>query len=182
MKKFAVSLIIALAFATGARAADEQAKPALNPATVAAVSKLLDSMNYRSMARQIMQVTSQQMQPGMLQAMEAAINSNSELDAGQKAEALELAKSKLPALNSKLQEFFADPALIEEMQAATVQVYARNFSVGEIEQLAAFYRTPLGKKMLAKMPAIASESVVASQQVIMPRLEKLMREIVGVFE
>jgi len=182
MKKFAVSLIFALAFATSAQAAGEQAKPALNPATVTAVNKLLDSMNYRSMARQVMQGTFQQMQPGLLQTMEAIINAEPNLDADQKAKALELAQSKVPHITGKLQEFFADPALVEELQAATVQVYARNFSVAEIEQLAAFYRTPLGKKMLARMPAIASESVAASQQIIMPRLGKMMQEIVSAFE
>jgi len=182
MKKLVASLIFALAFATGAQAAGEQAKPALNPATVAAVNKLLDSMNYRSMARQIMQATFQQMQPGLAQIMETAINASPKLDADQKAEALERVKSKLPDVNSKLQELFTDPSLIEEMQAATVQVYARNFSVAEIEQLAAFYRTPLGKKILVRMPAIASESVAASQQVITPRLDKMMQEIVSAFE
>ncbi|MTW10624.1 DUF2059 domain-containing protein [Pseudoduganella eburnea] len=181
MKKFAVSLVAAFAFVS-AHAADKPAAPAPNPAVVSAVSKLLDSMNYRSLMEQTMKASMQQMEPAMAQTMEAAINANKKLNAEQKAQALELAKSKLPVMVGKMRTMFADPALIDEMQVAVTQIYARNYSLEEINQLAAFYRTPLGKKMMAKTPAIAAESMAVSQQIVMPRVEKLMAEVMEVFE
>jgi uncharacterized protein len=43
-------------------------------------------------------------------------------------------------------------------------VYARNFSVDEIHDLIAFYKTPTGQKLIARQPIIAHESMVAGQQ------------------
>ena len=43
-------------------------------------------------------------------------------------------------------------------------IYARNFSAAELRDLAAFYRTPIGQKLLQKMPTIAQESMTAGQQ------------------
>ncbi|WP_028100441.1 DUF2059 domain-containing protein [Pseudoduganella violaceinigra] len=182
MKKFAVSLVVALAFAAGAQAAEKPAVPASSPATVAAVNKLLTSMNFRALLGQTMQASMGQMQPMMERSVAAAINANPELDAGQKEEALALAKSRLPEVSGKLQAMFTDPAMLDDIQAATVQVYARNYTVAEIEQLSAFYRTPLGKKLLARTPAVAAESSAAIQEVMMPRLEKVMQEIMSSFK
>jgi hypothetical protein len=43
-------------------------------------------------------------------------------------------------------------------------VYARNFTPDELRQVIAFYRAPTGQKLLAKMPTITQESMVAGQQ------------------
>ncbi len=182
MKKFAVSLLAAFAFASVAQAAEQAAVAAPNPAVVTAVTKLLDSMNYRSLMEQTMKASLQQVEPAMVQSMESAVNANKKLSPEQKAQALEMAKSKLPAMLGKMRTMFADPALIDEMQAAMIQIYARHYTVEEINQLAAFHRTPLGKKMMAQTPAIAAESMAVSQQIVMPRIEKLMGEMMEAFE
>jgi uncharacterized protein len=43
-------------------------------------------------------------------------------------------------------------------------VYARNFSVDEIHDLIAFYKTPTGEKLLQRQGVIARESMAAGQQ------------------
>jgi uncharacterized protein len=43
-------------------------------------------------------------------------------------------------------------------------VYARNFSVDELHDLIAFYKTPTGQKLIARQPVIAHESLIAGQQ------------------
>jgi hypothetical protein len=43
-------------------------------------------------------------------------------------------------------------------------IYATNFTVAEIKELIAFYRGPVGQKLVAKTPAIAQQSMVASQK------------------
>jgi hypothetical protein len=51
-------------------------------------------------------------------------------------------------------------AMIEEVAG----VYARNFSAGEMQQLIAFYRTPVGQKFLEKTPAVMQESMAVGQK------------------
>jgi hypothetical protein len=42
-------------------------------------------------------------------------------------------------------------------------VYAGNFTVGEMHELEAFYRRPVGQKLLEKSPAIAQQSTQVGQ-------------------
>src|ERR1700683_5401204 len=50
---------------------------------------------------------------------------------------------------------------VNELADALAVIYASNFSVAEIHDLVAFYRTPTGQKYLAQQPVIARESMVA---------------------
>jgi uncharacterized protein len=50
--------------------------------------------------------------------------------------------------------------MIEEV----VAVYARNFTAGEMQQLIAFYRAPVGQKFLEKMPSVMQESMAVGQK------------------
>jgi hypothetical protein len=47
--------------------------------------------------------------------------------------------------------------------AATV--YASNFTVGELREIEAFYRQPVGQKLLAMAPAIAQQSAQVGQDI-----------------
>ena len=63
------------------------------------------------------------------------------------------------------------PALTEGMVARSSElvdliavVYARNFTAAELQQVSAFYRSPVGQKFLEKMPTITQESMQAGQK------------------
>jgi hypothetical protein len=43
-------------------------------------------------------------------------------------------------------------------------IYAQNFSVDELHDLTAFYRSPTGQKLIARQPIIARASMAAGQQ------------------
>ena len=46
-----------------------------------------------------------------------------------------------------------------ELTSAIAAVYARNFSIDEMRQLAAFFRTPVGVKYLERAPVLVQESM-----------------------
>jgi uncharacterized protein len=63
------------------------------------------------------------------------------------------------------------PTLMEGMLARSDEfvdlvaaVYARNFTAEELRQVTAFYRGPVGGKLLEKMPTITQESMLAGQK------------------
>jgi len=89
--------------------------------------------------------------PTILQNMKAAVVQNRpEMEKNYDAMAPLLAQ----AANARVSE------LTEQM----AQIYARHFSVDEMKQLAAFYQSPIGQKLLAEQPAIARETMAAGQQ------------------
>ena len=54
-----------------------------------------------------------------------------------------------------------DPGELVDM---TVPIYARHFTHEEIKELVAFYKTPLGQKVIATLPAVMQESMAAGQK------------------
>lgn len=51
-----------------------------------------------------------------------------------------------------------------EFVDAVAAAYARNFSAAELRQIATFYGSPAGQKMLDKMPALVQESAAIGQK------------------
>jgi len=56
----------------------------------------------------------------------------------------------------------------DELLQATVPIYQKHFTKGEIEALTEFYSTPTGQKILTEMPSITAESM----QSVMPLIQK----------
>jgi hypothetical protein len=74
------------------------------------------------------------------------------------------------AANPRIPAVFWDRFLTEagkrrgDFETMIVTVYERHFSSDEIRQLIAFYQTPIGKKMIAELPAVMQESTEAGRQ------------------
>ena len=51
-----------------------------------------------------------------------------------------------------------------ELEDLMTAVYDRHFSTDELRQLVAFYKTPIGQKLLQLQPTILQESMIAGQQ------------------
>ena len=61
------------------------------------------------------------------------------------------------------QDFMAevDP---DDLNRLVVPVYARHFTVEEMESMIAFYRTPTGQKLVSKLPVLTEESMMVGRQ------------------
>jgi uncharacterized protein len=64
----------------------------------------------------------------------------------------------MPAFNESAQK------RVNELTETLATIYASNFTADELQDLAAFYRTPTGQKFLARQAAIAQQSMAAGQQ------------------
>lgn len=183
MKKLlaAVAVSAALAgipsFAMAQATVPAAATATVDPQTTAAVKQMLDAMEVRKMlvaSFAEMQKTLPQMMRAQVTAM---INADTSLDAARKQEAMARVEKVLPGAAEAVAKVFRDPALIDEMMAEMVPLYANNYTTAEIKQLTAFYATPLGRKMLALTPRLSSESMAIGQRLVTPRLNTLMQDI-----
>jgi hypothetical protein len=176
MKRIVLVACLALSFALPSSFAQSAAP--VDPDSAAAVKELLVAMNYRESMRQTIAQVQSNLPSMMLQATENIIKNNQAMTQAQKQAALEKAKLDIPLAVGSLNSAFSDPALMDEIAAEMVPLYARHFSAAEIRQLAAFYRTPVGAKMVAAMPQIAGESLQISQKVILPRISAAVQKVV----
>ena len=180
MKKILIALTCVAAFAGAPSFAFAQsAAPSAQGSEQerAAVKELMDAMDVRKM----MAASFTEMEKALPQMMRAqvtaVINADPTASDAKKKEALAKVEQVLPGAADAVNRMFRDPALIEEMMVEIGPLYARNYSVDELKQLSAFYRTPLGQKMLALSPRLAAESMAVGQKIVAPRLNGLMLEV-----
>lgn len=183
MKKTLAAVIASFAFAIpSVHAQTAQTAPAAaapDPAALQAAREMLSSMHYEDTAARMMQQISSQMPQMMQQSALAAINGNTKLTPDERKKAIEKLNAELPKMTAAMQSFFGDGTLIRELIAETAPLYARHFTADELHQLAAFYASPLGVKMMAEMPQIAGESMQISQRVMMPRIQAMAAKLVN---
>ena len=176
MKKIVLAACLAVSF-TMPSAYAQSAAP-VDPDRAAAVKEMLVAMHYRDSMQQTMDQVMKNMPAIMLQGATAAIKNNKTLTDAQKNDALAKATREVPPAAAAMAATFSDPALMDEIAAEFVPLYARHFTAAEIRQLAAFYKTPIGMKMIAVMPQIAGESMQISQKVMLPRISAAIEKVV----
>ena len=185
MKKTLFAMLAAAAFAMPTAQAQSGATPAdvklaaasplalaapVDPAAAAAVKELLIAMKYREMMQDSFAQLQKNMPAIMLQGATSAIQSNYALTEEEVKAALERAQKEIPAAAVAFNASFDDPGLMDELIAEIIPLYARHFTAAEIKQLAAFYKTPVGVKMISTMPKVMNESMQIGQKVMMPRI------------
>lgn len=185
MKKIVAAAVTAFALAGAAPSyaqAPAPAAAAINPAAVTAARELFDAMNYRSMMKETMLQMAQSMEGTLRPMLEQAINANNQLDAAGKKKAMAMIEPKLPEMNKIMMEFIADPALVDQTLEQAIPLYARTFTVDEIHQITAFYRTPVGAKLLATMPKLSAELMQSSQATMVESFGPMMQKMINLLQ
>lgn len=72
-------------------------------------------------------------------------------------------QNQLPCVPASYWNGFLTAAGFRQVTDAVVPVYQKHFTASDIDGLIRFYRSPLGRKMVAQMPAVMSESMQAGQ-------------------
>jgi hypothetical protein len=174
MKKYLA--IFAATVTLAASPAFAQNAAPMDPATVAATKQMIEAMHIRD----VMIISFQQVLTALPERMRAAltkmINDDPKASPEHKRKALANLDEELPKMVSQLHSTFSDPTLVDDMIAEIIPLYARTYTVSEIQQLSAFYQSPLGQKMLANMPKLMVDSMEITNRLMLPRLQKAMNE------
>jgi uncharacterized protein len=90
----------------------------------------------------------------------------------QKVRAANVDAATIAELRQELDRmFYAD---VTDAMKETPSIYAKHFTVAELHDMIAFYRTPTGAKALREMPKIMGEF---SAEVLVPRLQKSQAQV-----
>ena len=175
MRKLLAAAIAALVFA--APVVNAQAPAAVDPKAVAAVKDLLEAINYSDMVKRVNAEMSAKL-PGLIRAAaQKAIDADSGISAEQRKEALAELDRRMPKIVAMLDQVMTDPQVRDEIMDAMPALYARHFTVEEIQEMSRFYRTSAGAKTLTMMPQMMAESMQLSQQILAPRIKAMYERI-----
>lgn len=166
------------AAAPTAPAAAAPAPVAVTPDARAAIKELLDVMNTRENLGKTFQAMSQTLPPQMAQAMNRQIELNASLSPEQKAKVREGMNQPFENAVKEATAMVGNPKLVDETIDKMYPIYAKYFTVAEIRQLVAFYKSPIGAKTLNTMPQAINESLQAGVANFQPRINALMEKTV----
>jgi hypothetical protein len=138
-----VFLALGLVLSCGGPAAAQSPPPATTPDTLAAARELVAASRAADQLKTLLPLIMQQLKPAIVQ---------------NRAEIARDYEAVMPTLVERMtarSEAFAD---------GIAEIYSRTFTVDELRQVTAFYRSPIGQKFLEKMPVIAQESMAMGQR------------------
>jgi hypothetical protein len=72
--------------------------------------------------------------------------------------------------------------IVPKLEETAAQSMTKHFTCAEIEGMKAFYQTPVGRAMIAKMPAFYNDMMEQNQRevaALMPKFQKRMQELMA---
>ncbi|CAN5479286.1 hypothetical protein BH11CYA1_BH11CYA1_12060 [soil metagenome] len=180
----AASLLIAVApaFAADAPATSsvttKTASTTLTPAKKALILELLKMTDADKQVEMIINqltLSHQRRYPALFaQAVNAAPNLSEE----KKKELIAKVQEQSVRSSERLRQLFVTKIdLSKVMQEVALQVYDKNFTESEMQDIITFYKTPTGKKTLQALPAVMSESMEMTTALITPPLTDIMKQV-----
>jgi hypothetical protein len=144
-----VALVLLLAGAGGHARADD--KP--SPAALAAAEELLAVVS-----------------PDMMKQLTGSITGSFWPVVEQKARAEKIDDDTIGELRAEFERI--QVAFVTDAMKEAPPIYARHFTIDELHELAAFYRTPTGAKALHEIPQVMGEMTA----LLVPRLQEVQRQ------
>jgi len=173
MKMLQVLLLVGPLVMCGAASASAQSAPGFTPRPQTALAAPISSEALQA-AKELVALISESMVSDMIATVTAQVWPN--LETALRARNPNIDSATLAGLRSEFQRIEADQ-MIEVMNRAPV-IYARHFTFQELRDMAAFYRTPIGAKMLQVTPALTAELTAMLVQDA-PGLQQRVRQSFG---
>lgn len=63
----------------------------------------------------------------------------------------------------------------EKLQPVYMRIYQKSFTQEEVNGMTAFYKTPIGQALIAKMPAVMQNSMNETTQMLGPVMQRIQR-------
>jgi hypothetical protein len=91
---------------------------------------------------------------------------------GQAAETLKTTTDMMPP---EARDVLTESLNVDEMVAQVVPVYEKYLTVEEIEGLLAFYRSPLGQKIIVAQPKIMKDSMIVMRVYVEKQITEMLK-------
>ncbi len=168
IKKCFIAAIAAVAFNAYAQT---PAAEALSDEKKAALAEMLEAINFKQ--------TMSQMANGMIQAVPQAIAQTTTqlsltLPPEEQAKIREEANASMATSMQKIAELYSDPKIVGGMEDIMSRAYGRLFSIAEIRQITAFYKSEAGKKMLTTAPRMMQETMPEMMTLSAPMMNEII--------
>jgi hypothetical protein len=133
-----------------------------SPPSEASVKQLLEAAQARKLVDSVMA----QMDNLMLQSIAQATQGQKIPPKVQKD--IDQQRGEMAAMMKELLDW-------KKLEPLYVRVYQKTFSQQEVDGMVAFYKTPAGQAVIAKMPAVMQNTIEEMQQMMGPVMQKIQK-------
>jgi hypothetical protein len=171
-------LTILLFLFTFALLAQANAQDAVAPEKQAAIKEITTLMDSDNQLQQLIEIFSTQMDETRTLTVKAVLNERTDLSAADKKQMTDYLLAGDSVASKKYQQrLMAKIDYRTMMNEMMLVVYDKFFSLEELKDIIAFYKSTTGAKLLKLMPEIAAESMKLTQTKLLPRILDAMKEI-----
>lgn len=174
IKKLTLTLFL-FAFAFLAQV---NAQTSIAPEKQAAIKELIAIVHADNKIEDLLELMSAQMQATSKTIYKALIDERTDLTPAERKSLEEAFTAGQTESSKRYQEKFAQKLDLNTMiQEISLTVYDKHYTLEEIRDLIAFYKTPTGQKSLRLMNPIMSDSMQAMQEKLLPKIPTIIKEI-----
>ena len=174
LKKITLTLFI-VTFALIARANAQTAVPTEKQA---AIKELIGLINTDNKAEELVAIFDKQMSGTRVTIVESILSDRADLTEAEKKSLREVLVVKMEEYAKGFQEKLMQKLNYTEMinEISTI-VYDKYFTLEEIKDLIAFYKTPTGQKTLKTMTPLMSDTLQLTMERMLPKIPIVMEEL-----
>ena len=161
-KRILPILLLCGSFVSAAENPSPTASPGAHPPSEASIRQMLEVMQARKLVDSMMA----QMDTLLLQTVAQVAQGRPVPPNVQK---------QIDQQRAEMMAMMKDLLAWEKLVPLYVRVYQKTFTQEELDGMLAFYKTPVGAAMIAKMPAVMQNTMEEMQSLMGPVMEKMQR-------
>ena len=143
-----------------------------------AIKELVALINADDKAQEIIDLFSAQLDEMQDATIKSLLNERTDLTANDKKSLEEMLLSDRKNSIRRFQDKLAQKINYSEMmREISAIVYDKNYTLEEIRDLTAFYRTPTGQKSLKQIAPVLTDTMQLVQERLLPKIPIIMKEI-----
>ncbi len=155
-----------------------QTAPAIDPQKLTLLKELLVAMDIKKITEKTMESQFAQMENTFPQMMGAVLPNTSDLSRETQEKIQQKALVAGRRAMKRMRELYAQRLDIGSVvEQIYLPIYDKYFSMEDVKDLLAFYRTPTGKKWVANTPQINQEAIQKSSELLVPKVTAIMTEV-----
>jgi uncharacterized protein len=154
------------------------AQTEISPEKQAAINELISLINADNKAEDMVAAISGQMDSIRESSINVVLDERTDLTVAEKKLLRESLITSQKASSKRFQDKLMQKLNFNEMinEIAAI-VYDKYFTIDEIKELTAFYRTPTGQKTLKTMTPLMTDTLQLTQERLLPKLPIIFKEI-----
>lgn len=158
----------------------EQDTSGISPEKKAAVKELLAVTEVTKVADRMYDMLLEEGQKNFTDSLMKSIQSDNRYTDEQKKDLLEKTTKSSERMFARYRELLPKSLNMGQvMEDVSCKVYDKYFSVSELKDITAFYKTPAGQKALAVLPQVMQESATMTSQIITPKVHSVVIQVVN---